>query len=255
MNLTADQQALVNGITDPMFRQTVRDFCVNQQFRKDYWVKGARKLSPLEQAEQLRAQRIVLTVPRADVSLKVTGSLGEATMQEGVYNPILDMLADHKVKTLGRLEQELQSVAAEDSINFTQLLQAVMVLGANGAVAAAQDESIAQKLKKQTEKLNRHLMLKARSAADIVVLASPVTGGGVTVGRFAQLFLLARESGKKEPADWAKFTWDILAAQGQRLLKDGKALEDPAENIHQLTEQALEFAAKQLPILKALKVA
>lgn len=33
-----------------MFRQTVRDFCVNQQFRRDYWVKGARKLSALEHA-------------------------------------------------------------------------------------------------------------------------------------------------------------------------------------------------------------
>jgi hypothetical protein len=35
-------------IPDTMFRQTVRDFMVNQQFRKDYWVKGARHLSLLE---------------------------------------------------------------------------------------------------------------------------------------------------------------------------------------------------------------
>jgi len=30
---------------------------------------------------------------RPDVSLKVTGSLGEATMNESVYVPILDLLA------------------------------------------------------------------------------------------------------------------------------------------------------------------
>ena len=54
VNLTTEQQQLLKGIPDPMFRQTVRDFCVNQQFRKDYWVKGARTLSPLEQAEQMR---------------------------------------------------------------------------------------------------------------------------------------------------------------------------------------------------------
>src|SRR5690606_32759769 len=93
VNLTAEQQALLATIPDPMFRQTTRDFCVNQQFRKDYWVKGARKLSALEQAEQLRAQRVILIQNRAEVSLKVTGSLGEATMQDSVYSPILDQLA------------------------------------------------------------------------------------------------------------------------------------------------------------------
>jgi len=40
INLTEEQQAILNGIPDRMFRQTVRDFFVNQQFRKDYWVKG-----------------------------------------------------------------------------------------------------------------------------------------------------------------------------------------------------------------------
>ena len=81
VNLTADQQALLKEIPDAMFQQTVRDFMVNQQFRKDYWVKGARKLNPLEQAEAFRAQKVLLSGHRADVSLKVTGALGEATMQ------------------------------------------------------------------------------------------------------------------------------------------------------------------------------
>lgn len=84
---------------------------------------------------------------------------------------------------------------------------------------------------------------------------SPVTGGGVNVARFPQLFLLARDKGKKDPKDWAQFVWGILAAQGQRMLKDGKALETEAEQLAHLTEMAEDFAAKQLPILKALKVA
>ncbi len=40
LNLTAEQQALLKEIPDAMFRETVRDFCVNQQFRRDYWVQG-----------------------------------------------------------------------------------------------------------------------------------------------------------------------------------------------------------------------
>jgi hypothetical protein len=61
VNLTAAQQQLMCEIPDAMFRETVRDFMVNQQFRRDYWVKGARRLSALEQSEALRQQRVMLT--------------------------------------------------------------------------------------------------------------------------------------------------------------------------------------------------
>jgi hypothetical protein len=37
-------------------------------------------------------------------------------------------------------------------------------------------------------------------------------------------------------------------------MKEGKALETPAENIAELTTQAQTFAEKQLPALKALGV-
>ncbi len=250
VNHTAEQQALLASIPDPMFRQTTRDFCVNQQFRKDYWVKGARQLSTLEQAEQLRAQRVILVQPRAEVSLKVNGSLGEASMQEAVYAPILDQLADHKPKSLAQLERALQSVG----IGLAQIIQAVLVLTGAGALLAAQDDAASAKAKKRTDRLNTHLMTKARSSSALNYLASPVTGGGISVPRFQQLFLLARQQGHKQPQDWAQFTWNLLAAQGQRLLKDGKTLEAAEDNLAEIGQQAQRFAEKQLPILLALQV-
>lgn len=251
VNLTAEQQSLLASIPDPMFRQTTRDFCVNQQFRKDYWVKGARSLTALEQTEALRAQRVILVQPRADVSLKVTGSLGEATLQDAVYGPILDQLADHQPQSLAQLEQALQP----SGIHFVQLIQAVMVLSGAGVLLAAQDEATASKAKKRTERLNTHLMTKARSSSELNYLASPVTGGGIAVARFHQLFLLAKQQGHKQPQEWASFVWNLLAMQGQRLLKEGKTLETAEANLAELTEQATEFADKRLPILKALQIA
>jgi len=218
LNLTRDQQVFLNEIPDAMFRESVRDFMVNQQFRRDYWVKGARRLSALEQTEALRAQRVILVTHRQDVSLKATGALGEATMSEAVYNPVLDLLADHKPRTLGQIEQ-------------------------------------AAKAKKHTDKLNAHLISKARGSSDISYLASPVTGGGVTAGRFQQLFLLGMSQGKKQPADLAVQVWQILSAQGQKIIKEGKVLETAEENLAELTGQAATFAEKQLPILKALQIA
>ena len=74
-----------------MFRETVRDFCVNQQFRRDYWVRGGRRLNPIEQGEALRAYRIVMVQPKSDAVLKVTGALGEANLQEQIYGPVLEV--------------------------------------------------------------------------------------------------------------------------------------------------------------------
>lgn len=45
------------------------------------------------------------------------------------------------------------------------------------------------------------------------------------------------------------------AGAGQRLVKDGAALEKPEDNIAELKRQAAEFESKTLPVLKALKVA
>lgn len=251
VNLSADQQKFLKEIPDTMFRESTRDFMVNQQFRKDYWVKGARKLSVLEQAETLRSQKLMLIAHRADVSLKVTGSLGEANMSEAIYNPILDVLADHKARTIGQIEHAIK----DKSVVFAQLMQALMVLAGAGHMAAVQDDALIPKARKRTDKLNAHLIDKARGSNDITFLASPVTGGGIAVGRFQQLFLLAISQGKKQPTDWAQMVWQILQAQSQKIVKEGKTLETPEENIVELTSQAQTFADKQLPILKALQIA
>ncbi len=251
INLNAEQQALLKDIPDAQLRQSVRDYMVNQQFRKDYWVKGGRQLSALEQAEALRLLRVVLTTPRADVPLKVTAALGEASMSEAVYGPVLDALADHKPRTLAQLEQ----MTSGKGVTFAQLNQAVLILAGAGHVQLAQDEQVAGKARKSSDRLNAHLINKARGSADVGYLASPVTGGGFTVDRFAQLFLLARSQGAKQPAEWAQFAWNVLAAQGQRIIKEGKPLDAAEDNLAELRAQAQTFADKRLPILKALMVA
>ncbi len=49
----------------------------------------------------------------------------------------------------------------------------------------------------------------------------------------------------------AQYAWNILAAQGQRLIKEGKTLETPEDNLAELTAQAGVFQETLLPILKA----
>ena len=47
----------------------------------------------------------------------------------------------------------------------------------------------------------------------------------------------------------------MLASQGQKIVKEGKAIESADENIAELAEEAQAFNDKHLPLLKALGIA
>jgi hypothetical protein len=250
VNLTAEQRTFLREVPDPMFRESVRDFVVNQQFRRDHWVKGARRMSALEQREALGAFRVVLGVPVADVPAKVSTPLGEATLNVKVTEPLLKIMGDHQPRSIGELEQQL----AASAVTYANLLEVVMILVGSGHLHPAQSEAQASACRVSAQRLNAHLMARARVSADIGHLASPVTGGGVSVGRFGQLFLAARAAGQAEPAQWAQSAWQSLEAQGQRLIKDGTRLDEPADNVQELWRLAGDFAQRQLPVLHSLQV-
>ncbi len=250
LNLSADQQALLKEIPNAMFRETVRDFCMNQQFRRDYWVRGARRLNPLEQAETLRELRVVLVQPKPDSVLKVTGALGEASLQEHVYGPILEALGDYQPKTISQLE----AITIGRGISFPSLIQTIMILSGISVLAAAQDENAISRSKETSQRINQHLLKKARGSDEVGFLASPVTGGGIPVARMEQLFLLARSEGKRASETWAEYVWPILSSLGQRVMKNGVPVEAENDARAEISSQAKEFAATKLPMLIALGV-
>lgn len=250
INLTPEQKELLAGIHDPIFKETVRDFIVNQQFRRDYWVKGGRKLTAHEQLEGIRKQRVILTAHRSNISLKTAGSLGEVTLSEEIYTPILDVLSDYQIKSVEQIEKIVEPLG----IDIGKVWQAVLVLAGSNAIAAAQDNALIDKAKNHTEKLNLHIMNRAKYSAELEWIASPVTAGGVKLPRFQLLFLSAYLQNHQQPVEWANYVWQILVEQNQKLLKEGKMLETTEENLEELTQQANTFALEQLPVLKGLGI-
>ena len=117
-----------------------------------------------------------------------------------------------------------------------------------------QDKAVASVAAPHAALLNQQLMKKSRSQGDIQFLASPLTGSGINVPRFEQLFLLAIAEGASAPADWAATAWVVLSQQGQRIIKDGVTLESAEQNLAELTAQAVAFKDTKLPILRALGV-
>ncbi len=248
INLSPEQIQLLNTIHDPILRETVRDFFCNTQFRRDYWVKGRRSLGAFERQEALEAEELVLTQARDTVDLTIKGARGEAKLEAKIYEPILSELSDYKPHSLGELAKAL----APGGLNFAQLLEAVLILEAKGVCSPALPEG--QRRDLACKALNRRIEELCRASSNFSWLACPLTGGGIVVGRFQALFLLAKSKGLDKPADWAQYAWEQLAALNQCILKDGKAIESPEDNLAELSRQAEEFAAKRLPILEALGV-
>ena len=253
VNLTPQAQEFLQAQAHPLLREQVRDYFVNQQFRKDLFMRGVLRLSVAEQRERLLDTRLVLAVAPGQVPMTVLGALGQATLQEEVYRPYINALAADggSPKTLRQLLTALGTAA---SPNWQQLLQVLAVLTHMGTVLPCHPEEIDRQVRSRCKALNRHLCQQARYGDQTAFLASPVTGGGIGVGRIGQLLLLGREQGHKQPAEWAKFAWQIFQSQGQRLIKNGAELQTPEENLAELTEQATGFAANTLPILKAMQV-
>lgn len=253
INFSAAQKTVLAGIPDNTFKQTVRDFIVNQQFRRDYWLKGPRNTTALERVTALASKSIILTTPIEDISLRAEGAQKNFSLNREVYDPLLEILSDHKVISIGSLHEKANN--GSDEFTFGAVLEAIMILAGSNHISPAQDTKDINEARPRTDRLNRVLMRKSHGEEELIFLVSPVTGGGIPVRRFHQFFLEAYVKGMKTPAEQARFAWDILKSQSQGVVKDGQALSTEHENLKELNAIALEFGEKKLNLLKALEIA
>lgn len=250
VNLTQAQQQLLASISHPVLRESVRDYCENQQFRRDIFVKGPRSINPVEQAETAKALRFALTTQPSEISLKIRGAAGEAKLQAPIYEPLIDVLAADKFapKTFGDLTEHprLRQIAAPN------LLQALVALTGLGHASMVKTEAEIKTQRPRTAALNAHITDRSVHSPVMNFLASPLTGAGVPVGRMQQLMLRSIRRGRKTAQELALDVWQVLETQGQRVVREGKTLATAADNIAELKTQADDFMSKRLPILEAL---
>jgi hypothetical protein len=250
-NFSAEQQALLKEASDPVFRETISDLMCNRWFRREYWVKGLRRLTLPEKIEELRNQRVILTRPVHKAELKATGALGAFVPNKSISDAVLGALADYRPKTLRQIEHEV----AGKGVALINVVQMVMTLLETNSLAAAQDDQVVRGARKQTDKLNAYWCEKAPYRPNEgSVLASPMTGAAlIDVGRAVLFFWQAFNQGKKQPAQ--------LAAHASRLFRsDITLLEEekryvPADGGQDaLTAEASYFLETLLPLLRGLHV-
>lgn len=247
LSFSPEQQKFLGTIADPVRRESMRDYLISQQFRRDIFIKGPRTLAGVQQISRWREMRLALTTPAENVSLKVNLTGREVMLQETSYNPVLDILKKGPITV-----QDLLQYPTIASMNLSRLLQSVVILMGLGHVQPCLPAETDEQRRDATRRFNRAVAERARHSGDLNYLASPVTGGGITVDRIHQLFLLGHwDQAPNLPA----FAWDALAAANQRLLKDGAALQTAEENLAELASRHERFLSRDFPIYRGLGIA
>jgi SAM-dependent methyltransferase len=237
--------ALLQGISEPIFRQTVRDFIFNQQFRRDIFVRGATMLPREERDRRLDRTTFALTVPRGTVALEF--KLGERTvsLKPEIYGPILDGFAEAP-----RSIQELAGLKSTESVGRDALVQGVLVLASLGMLLPCGDAAEISKAHESTKRINAVILRESELTDRTRALASPMTAGPIRVDWIEQLFLAA-ERNNGDPAGHA---WDVIRRLGLRVQAQGDGADNEESGRAKISEVATLFATQRLPALKQLSI-
>ena len=257
LHFTPGQEAFLADIEDAALRESTRDFMLNTQFRKDYWIRGATRLDTAAQLALMRDLRLVMARPRPRVSLSFTGSQGETTLDADRLAPLFEALAGHRPVALGALQDHM----AAHGMSLVQLYQTLLLLADRNDVAPAQDAATTAAARPRTARLNAALLECAPAGErSISTLASPVTGGGVAVLRTEQLMLLAlqRAEQAREPVGMdvealMRHLQPIVVAENLRIREAGQMLGMEA-SLQSLRQEAERFFGQMLPVYRALGI-
>jgi hypothetical protein len=247
LSLTDRQREFLGREPDPIRREALRDFIVNQLFRTDLFCKGRALHTERSAAGVWLETRFALTTAAEKLAPSIKTRLGEIDLQVQPYQALMKALSKGPMST-----RELLMSGSLEGATWGQITQAITVLvGANHLQPCLPAEDHAARVE-SCRRFNTAVCKHAKNGEDHQFLASPVTGGGLPISRAERLFMLALSEGKETPSEWAMHAWEILAPQGHRLLKDGEMLATDEENLAELTVRAEDFAQHRLPTIRNL---
>lgn len=251
INLTAEQRAFLAKYKGTPLYESSRDFIVNQQFRRDFFVKGAMHLSEEQQKQALYDTVALLTIPAEDVSYNINGRIGVAHLKEEVYKPVVNFFGDQQTHSFGEAIAALET----KELNATQILEALRTLTLVGIMQPAKrEQEISEEIYQNCKEFNRNLLLN-KLGSQLTCLACPMLQGGLYVSPISMQLLAKYLSNPDIQAE--QMTTDILEqlkANNSVLSKDGKPVTKDKEKRKIIAETVDKFLNKELPMFSKLKM-
>ena len=228
INFSADHQNFLNQIDHPIFKEQCRDYFANTQFRRDLFIRGKNTLTPLQVKERLQKTEFIILAAPSDFPSSIRGYLGEFELLQDVYQPIGQYFKEqgYTPQTIEKIEQALPQ------LNYAQIMNAITILCHLGLAQPCQKRISAQ-IMIQTHQLNDFILKQASFHHNYQVLASPLTGIGITCDQLHLLFYRAHfvDHIAKDAKQFAEYVQQILLDLGFFVLNQaGESITDIDES-------------------------
>ena len=248
--LSEEKRALVDTMTEPAMRETMKDYFLNTSFRKDVFVRGARKLGSRKQTEALKQLGAVLIKPRSEVDLVFKLTIGEVNGKADLFNPVLDALERGPCAI-----DELMLIPELQGQVIASLAQVIALLAASGAVRIYW-KNLQHQPAASAQAMNLAFANQTQYSDEYQIFASSVCGGGVSATYIERLtYLASREPHAVfTPEALAPRVWALVKGQGKNMLRDGKALETDEENLDEVLSQVRSLFETRLRVWEQLKL-
>jgi SAM-dependent methyltransferase len=177
---TAAQRELLAGIPDEGLRETAKDYIANVAFRRDVFVRGARRMTPKRRLALLATAGLALTEARDAIPADIRLASGE-TIDTSTYAAALDALEDGP-KTFAELASlpGFCRTGIEGVAEMAAILIALRKACPYFISCAGNDPAPAHRL-------NRVVARRAEDGDRYPALAAPLLGNGVRSTRLQRL--------------------------------------------------------------------
>ncbi len=251
LSFRPDQKQALEQVPPGPLRETLKDYLVNKPFRRDVYVRGARKLSDAVRDAKLKAFAMVLTIPPDDVQFSLDVPVGKAELPRHHYEPIFTALAQ-RPHTLGEL---VDLPALSDLTGAPSALEIAGILVGSGQ-AQIVPWGLGTGRNAGASALNRAATREvAEQRAAFASIAAPLTGSGLTLQTMEALVFDAIATGTARNSDAViSHVAARVRAGGVPLQKDGKTIDSAEAQLAVVAESVDWCFARRLPLWDQLKV-
>lgn len=198
---------LISRSVNPLIRETLRDFAVNNKFRMDYFVKSPRRLNGRELGERLGDMQVRLSRDRKEIKYNINVNYTSVSLLPELFDPMLDILAENDSSPKRVRDFAGDRLSTSDGRKL--MVECVAIMLATGYIIPFNSSPTEREIE-STRRLNRALCARAVEESRGAFLAACKLGAGFHAESSDQLFFLYQEGPDTDPEALARKVVDHL---------------------------------------------
>lgn len=234
---------------DSIWKETLRDFATNKQFRRDIFARGHTSLTPAESMAFVDKVQFALATPRNKLTFKIGTALGELEGRADLYGPVAELLAT-KIASFG----EIAALPAFTTAGGRgAALQTMALLVHTGQVLPIVTQIDVDR--RPAQRLNRALVEHMLRGRTYNFLAAPNAGSGIPATNLDLLMFAAVISNSSDnTTTLANYVLGAMSRLGISPAEKGVPITEPGAQREAVNKSVDEFIGGILPVWQRLGV-